>query len=114
MSLTALNPNTSFYWPQRDNLEIVFATPWLNTAKVVASRALPVIGLLYQPLGRLISLTQTSATIADQAINQKSSNKRHWIMFKNGAEFMGTLVGLRVGLIVNSGLNLAQSIYALP
>ncbi len=83
----------------------------------VAGLALPFIGILYAPAGRAISCASTSLnaiSIGSELSTAPSWTKQHaWTVVKHGAEFVGTIVSLRIGLALHSGMTLGENLYAL-
>ncbi len=79
--------------------------------------ALPFVGLLYKPAGTAISYTSTSLgalSTGAEVYQAKTWTKGHaWSVLKNGAEIVGTIASLRIGLAVHTVMNLGENLYAL-
>jgi broad specificity phosphatase PhoE len=88
-----------------------------KTVTHVAGLALPFVGLLYKPAGLAISYTSSSLNLLStgaEAYQAENRTRMHaWSVLKNGAEFVGTVVSLRIGLVVHSVMNLGDNLYAL-
>jgi len=90
----------------------------------IGGLALPFIGLLYKPAGRVISFTATSLNIFHSGSvfrlefgNSRIWNARAygqlWSIVKNGAELIGTVAHLRIGLAIHTVMNLRENFYEL-
>ncbi len=101
---------------QRDWAKALPSLPegWMATGQHIAGLALPLTAILYQPAGRVISYTSTtfnSLSSLIQIFSAKTRNKQHvWTLVKNGAEFAGTLAGLRIGLALHTVMNLGENL----
>jgi hypothetical protein len=115
---------------QRDWETILPKLPLWEIAGHVAGLALPFVGLLYQPAGKAISYGSTAlnalvigkelykaneSTIYTRSSISKDGWRtiRLWSVIKNGAEFIGTIASLRIGLAVHTVMNLGEKSYKL-
>jgi broad specificity phosphatase PhoE len=101
---------------QRDWAKALPSMPagWMETGQHVAGLALPFIGILYQPAGRIISYTSTTLNSLSSLYclySAKAFSKQHvWNLVKNGAELIGTVAGLRIGLGLHTIMNLGENL----
>lgn len=105
-----------------------------ETPSHVAGLALQIISLLYQPSGKVISLGSTALNtlvigralqeankweIYHQSNYANAEGKRSWktvngwSVLKNGAEFIGTIASLKMGLAIHSLIKLGEKSYKL-
>lgn len=87
--------------------------PKMETVTHVAGLALPFIGLLYKPAGKAISFTLTSLNVLATGAKHKWTKVHAWSVIKNGAEFIGTIASLRIGLVVHTAMSLGENFYKL-
>jgi broad specificity phosphatase PhoE len=89
--------------------------PSWETVGHVAGLALPFVGLLCKTAGTAISFGSTSLNVIATGLElreAKTWTKVHaWSVIKNGAEFIGTIASLRIGLAVHSVMNLGENTY---
>jgi hypothetical protein len=119
---------------QRDWEQIFPKLPIWETPGHVAGFALQIISLLYQPAGKVISLGSTALNtivigralqeadkweIYYQSVYANTEGKRSWktvngwSILKNGAEFIGTIASLKMGLAIHSLTKLGEKSYKL-
>lgn len=86
----------------------------------IGTLTLPFIGLLYKPAGRAISFTATSWNVIQSAavwrLEGQSCTRKGahlWSIVKNGAELIGTVANLRIGLAIHTVMNLGQHLYEI-
>jgi hypothetical protein len=96
---------------------VKYLEPKMETVTHVAGLAFPFVGLLYKPAGTAISFTSISlnalVTGFELYIESKWTKVHAWSVIKNGAELIGTLASLRLGLVVHTIMNLAENSYKL-
>lgn len=86
---------------------------WMATGEHIAGLALPLVGILYPPASRAISYTSTilnSLSTLVQIFSGKKSKQQAWNLVKNGAEFAGTMAGIRIGLGLHTVMNLGENL----
>jgi hypothetical protein len=90
----------------------------LSAGLHIGGLALPIIALLHKPAGRAISYIATSLNMiltGRELWTAKTWSRAHaWSILKNGAEFIGTVASLRIGLAIHAAMNLGESLCALP
>lgn len=90
----------------------------LSAGLHIGSLALPIIALLHKPAGKAISYIATSLNTiltGRELWTAKTWSRAHaWSILKNGAEFIGTVASLRIGLAIHAAMNLGESLYTLP
>ncbi len=115
--VTKLGELKTYYQRNWESALPDFSKGHWKTATHAAGLALPFVGILYKPAGLAISYTSTSlnAVSAGAKLGQAKTwkGKHVWSVVKNGAEFAGTIVSLRIGLVVHSVMNLGENLYAL-
>lgn len=129
--VTTSNELRTYY--KRDWEHVFPKLPIWETPGRVAGFALHMISLLYQPAGKVISLGSTALNAlvigrelwkADQweVYNQSAYANSHaklwmkvngWSVLKNGAEFIGTIASLKMGLAIHSLIKLGEKSYKL-
>lgn len=118
MSTTLLDVSNSLKntYYQRDWAKALpsLSEGWMATGVHIAGLALPLAAILYQPAGRVISYTSTTFNFVPsliQIFSAKTRTQQHvWTLVKNGAEFAGTLAGLRIGLGLHTVMNLGENL----
>ncbi len=119
---------------QRDWEHIFPNLPTWETPGHVAGVALQIISLLYQPAGKVISLGSTAlnALVIGRALQEADKweirnpsvysfyaatpvwiKVNGWSVLKNGAEFIGTITSLKMGLAIHSLIKLGEKSYKL-
>jgi len=118
MTTTLINLRDSLKdtYYQRDWAKALPTLPagWKEKTEHIAGLTLPFVGILYQPASRAISYASTSLNSLSslyQIYSAKALSKEHvWNVVKNGAEFVGTLAGIRIGLGVHTAMNLGENL----
>lgn len=77
----------------------------------LAKLALHFVGTHCPPAGRAISYTSTLLNTVISAVEQKSIQEKAYNTVRNVAELIGTVAGLRIGLLIHTGMNLAENLY---
>lgn len=114
---TKLGELKTYYQRKWEDFNPQISEETWNSIAHITGLALPFIGLIYKPAGRALSLTFTSynlLTTANDVRTAKTWTRVHaWSIVKNGAEFIGTVASLRIGLVIHTVMNLGENFYEL-
>jgi broad specificity phosphatase PhoE len=95
---------------------VIAGTPadYISGAAHITGLALPFIGILHQPASRAISFGSDIWNLGDHfigLITRPSEIRQHiWGIAKAGAELIGTLKGLKTGLVIHTAMDIVENL----
>jgi hypothetical protein len=89
---------------------------WKNAGAHIARVASPLIGLYYPDAGHIISNASSALTFLSSGTRMSKgfgTLSDAWGIFKTLAEFLGNATEVKTGLLVHTGMSLAENFYNL-